>query len=193
MKVGTMAMLFFMVMTAGLAIVSCDVEETAKDAAGDQVDTSFDKDVTLTLEPVEASDTAAAQTLDMDCGTTSVRDELEKHDVQEDDVDIESIDLNFVDGMYSEAVWEPVEVTHVSCAMTLTGSIGTVLIVEEDVDKGSSSWTTIDVSADAKAFIDHYLDHRDEEFSYCVECTDADSYSVMWQVRIGVTVKGEIL
>ncbi|HPQ70855.1 MAG TPA: hypothetical protein PKW95_17150 [bacterium] len=174
-------------------LFACDIEETAKDVAGDQIDTSFDEDATLELEPIEASDGGGTQTLDMDCGTTSVAEELKKHDIDEDDVDIDSVDLDFVDAKYAEAVWEPVEVTNMNCMLTMTGSVGTVTVVETGVEKGSSSWTGIDVPSDAVSFINHYLDHRDEEFNYCVECTDADSYSVIWQVRIGVTVKGEIL
>ncbi len=171
--------------------LACDIEETAEDAAKDQVDTSFDKDVEFELEPLVAEG-GGTTAKDMDCGTTSVKAELEKNDVKEDEVDIDSIDLRFVSGRYSEATWMPEEVTHMACVMTLTGNGATVTIADYDVERGDSEWTEVEVSDDAVQFINYFLNNRNEEFDYCVECSDADSYSVTWEVSIGVTVHGEI-
>jgi len=173
--------------------LACDVEDTAEDVAKDQVDTSFDKDVEFQLEPIEASGGEGTQTLDMDCGTTSVQEQLDENDIQEDDVDIDSIDLNFVAARYLDATWTPEEVTHMSCVLTLNGDAGSAMVVDANVEKGSSEWVNIDVPQEAVDFINYYLDHRSEQFDYCVECSDADTYSVTWEVSIGVTVKGEIL
>jgi hypothetical protein len=181
----------FVFMACGL--VGCEwFKEKAKEEAKDQVDTSFKKDVEFELEPINATGGTQTQTLDMDCGKTTVKEELEKNDVSEDDVDINSISLQFVEAKYSEATWMPVEVTHMACVMTLWDSDNSVTIMDMDVDKSSAEWTPIEVSADAAHFINYYLENRTEEFNYCVECSDADSYSVTWEVKIGVTVKGEL-
>ncbi|MCZ7583421.1 MAG: hypothetical protein M5R36_08870 [Deltaproteobacteria bacterium] len=180
------------VLCFGFVAASCDLEDEAKDEAMKNVDTSFEKDAELELEPIEAEQTAAKlQPLDMDCGITSVNEELERNDVDTEGADIDSITLEYVEAKYADAMWEPVEVGSVSCAMTLWGDAGSALIVEQDVVKGSMSWTPIEVDANAEELINYYLAHRDEEFNYCVECTDADSYHVMWYVRIGVLVEGE--
>ena len=42
--------------------------------------------------------------------------------------------------------------------------------------------------------INYYLANRGEEFTYCVVCddTEIDTYSVTYNVEIGVTIKGDV-
>jgi len=173
-------------------LVACDIEEAAEDAVKDEYG-DFEEDVTFEFEPVESTGGEEIQLLDKDCGTTSVNYELERHDISEDDVEIDEVTLRFVEARYSEASWQPPEVGSVSCVLTMEGDAGMVTVVEEDVDKNSGEWTEVNVSDAAQQFINYYLEHRDEEFSYCVVCTDADSYTVKYYVKIGVTVEGQII
>ena len=172
--------------------VSCDIEEAVKDEVTKDIDTSFEDDEKLELDPIISEKTAETATLDGECGTTSVIKELEKAEVDTSDVDIDSITLEFMEAKYTDAHWTPEDLGQVTCTMMLYGDIGEAMVTETAVKGSSSAWTEIELDQNAEDFINHYLANRSDEFDYCVQCTDADSHYVVWKVRLNVLVAGNV-
>lgn len=175
------------------AFFGCNLlKDKAEDEDKDKTGMGFEDDSKLELKPVHAEDGQDTQALDTDCGTTTVNDELDRAEFDQDEVNIFSVQLEFVEVRYIDATWEPD--AQMTCVLTMSGDLGTVTVIEHNVDKSSSDWSEVNVNSDAEQFINYYLENnnRDSEFSYCVSCTDADSYSVDYYINIGVEIQGEL-
>ena len=169
-------------------------EDDAKKAAG--IDTSFDEDAEIELEPVTVEKTAAAsiQQAGEDCNTMTINAALEALEDEIDgldEVDIESVELDYVSGTYT-ASWTPAEVTSFTCRLTITGTESTT--IAETAVNGADGSIDATLTQDQIDVINYYLANRNETFEYCVECDDEeiDSYSVTYEVDIGVVIEGEI-
>lgn len=180
----------------GLAwLVACDLEDEVKDEVADQADNDFDENEVIELDPIIYDVETQASALDIECGTTSANAELDRIGVDQDQLDIDGIDLRFVEARYRNASWTPAEITEMTCSVTFGGeTTGMVTVWELAVNNGGSTWEKIDVSDQAAAAITYYLNHRNEQFSYCAICDDdPDSAYVEFELNLGVTVHGEVI
>jgi hypothetical protein len=170
-------------------------EDDATDAAG--IDDSFEGDVDMSLDPVTASKSSTLSIqADNDCKTITINEALEavKDQIENyDKLDIKSVKLDYVGGSYTDATWTPLSVPSFGCQLDITGALGNISVAEKTVNGGSGTLDTVLEQADIDV-INDYLDNRNEPFTYCLVCTDAelDTYSVTYNVDIGVTVKGDV-
>jgi hypothetical protein len=170
-------------------------EDDATNAIG--VDDSFNETATFELEPVTVEKVGATSIMAAgdDCNAMTINDALDavKDDIKDfDKLDISSVKLEYVHGNYT-ATWEPGTVTSFTCSLTITGSQDPITIAETAIN--GSAGTIDDTLTQAQIdVINYYLAHRSEEFTYCLVCddTDIDSYSVTYDVEIGVRIKGDI-
>ena len=171
-------------------------EDDATDAAG--IDDSVEAEADLSLDPVTASKTSSLsiQANGDECKTITVKEALDEVKDQIDNydkLDIKSVKLQYLGGTYSDASWTPADVLSFGCQLDITGSLGSISVAEKTVNGGSGTLDAVLEQADIDV-INEYLANRNEPFTYCLVCTDAelDSYSVTYNVDIGVIVKGDV-
>jgi hypothetical protein len=178
-------------------------EDDATDALG--VDDSVEAKADLELEEVTVAKPSASLGIlaeIKECNTISVKEALDavKDDIENyDKLDINSVDLRYVSADYT-ATWSPAGVTTLACSLTIDGEgteYDTEIFATAFLDGTGTASGTIDDTALTTEQLDvlqHYLDNRSETFDYCVVCdeTDITSYSVTYEVDIGVTVKGDV-
>ena len=171
-------------------------EDDATDALG--IDDSVEADADLTLNPVTVEKQAGPAPLAEgdNCDTTSINAALDavKDDIEDyDNLDINSVALRYVRGSYT-AAWEPLEAMSLTCSLTITGTQSTT--IAETAINGTSGSIDETLTQEQIDVINYYLNNRNEEFTYCVECDEGvdaiNSYSVTYEVEIGVTVKGDV-
>jgi hypothetical protein len=200
-KAGSIKMLRVLAIGCAIAMGFMTLVGTSEDDATDAlgIDDSFNETAEFELDPVTvekpgvlpASILAAGDecnTMTIDAALDAVKDDIEDLDK----VDIKSVKLNNVQGSYT-ADWLPLTKTF-SCSLTITGSQDPITIAETVVNGLEG---TIDDTTLTQAQIDvinYYLANRSEEFTYCLVCddTDIESYTVTYNVEIGVTIKGDI-
>lgn len=200
-KAGAFKMLriigIFCAIVMGFVTLVGTSESDVKDAAG--IDTSFEKDADIELEPVtveKSTNGLSIQAAGDDCDTMTIDDALTalENDIENlDQVNIDEIELLYVHGNYT-ASWSPEDVTSFTCSLTIAGTQSTT-IAETAINSTSANQTIDDTLTQAQIdVINFYLANTDEPFTYCVVCddTDIDSYNVTYNVEIGVTIKGEI-
>jgi hypothetical protein len=197
-KAGTFKMLrilgIFCALGMGFMTLVGTSEDDATKAAG--IDDSVETDADLTLDPVTVDKVGSTSIMAAgdDCNTLSINSALEavKDDIENyDKLDISSVKLNYVSGVYT-ANWLPADVLSFTCSLTITGTQSTT--IAETAINGTSG-TIDDTLTQAQIdVINYYLANRGETFTYCVVCDDVelDSYSVTYEVEIGVTVKGDV-
>ncbi len=195
------------VFTLGLvSIVGTGADDVADLAT---VDINEDVDMTLPLVIQQGAASGAsmrtANTLDPKetCGDAATSLNTLINDIPwEDylnevpDITIDDIDLNELSLSYT-ATWEPVSASpSISCQLSISGSQGEVTITPTIVAEatGSISYTD-DIPATFQTAINYYFSHRDEEFTYCVECTDSTVenltyYSIDYTVTFNSTITG---
>jgi microcystin-dependent protein len=197
-KAGTFKLLrilgIFCAIAMGFVTLVGTSEDDATNAVG--VDDSVEANADLTLDPVtvEKVGTTSIMAAGDDCNTISINSALEavKDDIENyDNLDINSVELRYVSGSYT-ASWLPAEVTSFSCSLTITGEQSTT-IAATAINNASGNLDSTLSQAQIDV-INHYLNNRSEEFTYCVVCDDVelDSYSVTYEVEIGVKVKGDV-
>jgi hypothetical protein len=197
-KAGTFKMLrilcIFCAIGMGFMTLVGTSEDDATDAAG--IDDSFNETATFEMEPVTVEKVGATSIMAAgdDCDTLSINDALDevKDDIKDfDKLDISSVKLEYVSGDY-EASWTPGTVTSFSCSLTINGNESTT--IAETAINGSTGTIDDTLTQEQIDVINYYLANRDELFEYCVVCDDVelDSYSVTYNVEIGVRIKGDI-
>ncbi|PIE70722.1 MAG: hypothetical protein CSA22_06110 [Deltaproteobacteria bacterium] len=169
---------------------------TSSDDAKDLVDINFEKDAVFDLDPITVSSRSGAFSVMAagdDCGSTSINEALDRANIEDiDDVDIDSIKLEYLAGSYT-ATWKPSRISSFTCSVRVTGPAGDITIAETAINGRSGDLNDI-LTDDEISAINYYLRHRDETFTYCVTCQDDDlnSYSVTYDLDLGVHIKGEI-
>jgi len=178
-------------------LIGCDLEDEVKDKAEDEGMNEFEDSAEFELEPLTVGPGDANAKALHTCGDTSVNSELEKADIDPNDITINEIDLLYVQARYSDASWLPEDITTLTCSLYLgpkAGSQGpSVTMSETAVNNGSNgAWEDLTLTDEAVNAVNYYLSHPDEVFEYCVDCTDEpDSGFFRYWVNIGVNVEGE--
>lgn len=170
---------------------------TSEDDADDIIDIDFDAEAEVELDPVTVTQASGAsiQIAGSDCGTISINgalEELEDEIENLDEVDIDSVDFDYISGTYSDVQWTPNPPATITCSLTITGTQSTT--IAETVINGSDGNIDNTLTPDQIAVLNYYLDNRNEEFTYCVTCTDTEltTYSVTYNVDIGIIIEGTI-
>ena len=202
-RTGTLRLLriigVFCALTMGFLTLVGTSEDDATNALG--IDDSVEEDADVQLDPVTVEKTSGIESLAAgdNCNTLSINDALEsvKDQIEDfDNIDIDSVKLQYVQGTYTNANWTPVDITSLTCSLTISGSQPTITIAETAVNKGSGDLTVEELTTEQREAINHYLANRNETFTYCVECSEGedsfDTYSVTYNVEIGVTIKGDV-
>jgi len=180
------------VVAASLALWGCDA---IKDEVEDSVDKDFEEDSTFGLEITVTEESDDPEPAGMECGLTTVNEQLAMHDIDTGDVDIDDIELNLISAQY-RAQWDPPGGTVTNCGVGVWSGGYTGAIFEHDPN-GDWVWTEVDIAGDlgqAVEALNYALDHRDADLYYCAWCNDdgVDTYTVEYEVDIEVTVTGEI-
>jgi hypothetical protein len=169
---------------------------TSEDDAKDIIDIDFNANATFDLEPVTVDRAAVTsiQAAGDDCDTLTINEALAavEDDIEDlDEVDIDDVELQYVEGTYT-ATWLPEEVTSFSCSLTITGTNSTT--IAQTAINGSGGSLDDTLTQEQRDVINYYLTNRGEEFTYCVVCDDTEitSYSVTYNVSIGVEIEGTI-
>ena len=203
-KAGKFNMIRFLGIFCAIAMGFLTLVATSEDDVKDAVDIDFSETADIELNDVTVERIAVASIYGAgdDCDDISVAQaliDLEEQIEDLDEVDIEEIDLEYVEGTYSGATWLPAEITAITCSLTITGVTAeqSTTIAETVIQRAggaSGALSTDDLTDDQRDVLNFYLENRDEEFEYCVECsdTDLDSYSVTYSVNIGIEISGEI-
>jgi hypothetical protein len=177
-----------------MAVVGSSSDD-AKDVAKDVVDIDFEEDATITLPAVTADKNfRVAGAVSDNCGTTSVKDEINKieDDIEDLDlIDIDSVKLRYITVSYL-AQWVPDSIKTLTCKMSISGDQNTS-IAEMAINNPSGS-STLELTDEQLSVINYYLSNRAKEFTYCVECDNDElitDYTVSYTAELGVTIKGE--
>ncbi len=191
----------FCAITMGFFSIVATSEDDVADTLG--IDTSFDQDFDLTVEPVTVEKTAtptAADETECELGLTvnAGIDSLESSEIV--DVDIDNVTLNVLEARYKDASWSPgdeeftctVSLTEVAAEGTNNITVGPITVTQESAEW--SEWITLtptDMSA-----INYYLQNRDAAFDLCVVCSDnsevIEAFSVTVEVNFDVNIEGSL-
>ncbi len=167
------------------------IEDEVDDAKDDNDDFSEDVEFSFEVTVTEGSDDTEPSGLS--CDMTSVNDLLDDVNIDTGDISIDDIELNFIRARYKDADWTPEDAYVQDCVFAIYAGGEGAIVVESDPVRGGSDWGTITVSDEALSVINYALSHRDEDFYYCAYCDEnADTYTVEYEVEVGVTVSGEI-
>ena len=203
----------FCAITMGFMTIVATSEDDAKDAVEDLVDVDYEEDVEMELEPVAVEKESGAESQSLsrsmadvmaagdECGQTSVNDALETAinaadiDVDIDVEDIGEVELDYVEADYT-AVWSGDNPpTTLTCTLNIAGvdAGDPAAQLSETTINGASG--TVSIAGASLTVVDHYLQNPDKEFMYCAACTDTEgieTYTVTFNIEIGVTIRGEI-
>ncbi|MCB1153694.1 hypothetical protein KDL45_08580 [bacterium] len=199
---------------------ACDIEDAVEDEIKDSVDTDFDEEETVDLEPITVTTDESADDDDDDTSADDDDDtaKLSPEEVEgagdgikcdiatandlindalgddADDVNIDSVDITGFRVRYRGADWESDEES-IDCDFWLISATfpSKIAAGSVEVTKGSNEFQDYTVTDKMLEFFNHHLDNRDDPFIYCAEDdSDINFLNVEFQFQIDLKIKGEI-